>query len=207
MSKKAENILRLFGMTTFQIAEDLTSIAERHALDLGHLPRVKPDEYEYYPQFEQSVRLEATRMAAYYEVFYCLEKSIRKLISEQMEDDADDWWMSGKVPQNVHDEVKKRIKREIDAGVTRRSVDKLDYTDFGELASIITSNWDVFGSVFVSQKAVERVLWSLNTLRSPIAHCTAISDDEVLRLRLAVRDWFRIMGSNKEEGEGLNPTA
>lgn len=195
MSTQAENIVRLFGMTTQLVADDLTAVAEKYALDLGHLPGHKPAESEYYPQFEQSVRAEASRMAAYYETFYCLEKSIRKLITEQMEDDPDDWWTSGKIPQGVVDEVKKRIKREIDAGVTQRSTDRLDYTTFGELASIITANWSVFESVFVSPKAVERVLGNLNTLRAPIAHCTAISDDEALRLRLTVRDWFRIMGS------------
>lgn len=195
MSVETENLVRLFGMTTQLIAEDLTAVGERHAVDLGHLPRVKPAESEYYPQFEQSVRSEAARMAAYYEIFYCLEKSIRKLITEQAEDDSDDWWTSGKIPQVVADEVKKRIKREIDSGVTQRSTDKLDYTTFGELVSIITSNWDVFGSIFVSQKAVEKVIGNLNTLRAPIAHCTAFSEDEAVRLRLTVKDWFRIMGS------------
>jgi hypothetical protein len=198
MSTQAENMVKLFGMTTQLIAQDLTAVGERYALDIGHLPRTKLDESEYYPQFEQSVRIEAARMAAYYETFYCLEKSIRKLITEQMEDDPSDWWTSGKIPTAVSDEVKKRIKKEIDAGVTQRSTDKLDYTTFGELASIITANWDVFGSVFVSPKAVERVVGNLNTLRAPIAHCSTISDDEALRLRLTVRDWFRIMGSNKE---------
>jgi len=156
MSTQAENLVKLFGMTTHLIAEDLTAVGERYALDLGHLPRVKPHESEYYPQFEQSVRVEAARMAAHYETFYCLEKSIRKLITEQMEDDPDDWWTSGKIPTGVSDEVKKRIKKEVDSGVTQRSTDKLDYTTFGELTSIITANWEVFGSIFASPKAVEK---------------------------------------------------
>lgn len=33
----------------------------------------------------------------------------------------------------------------------------------------------------------------LNSLRGPIAHCSPLADDEVVRLRLAVRDWFRLM--------------
>ena len=120
MKMQAENLIKLFGMTTQLVSEELTAVGERYALDLGHLPRSKPDESEYYPQFEQSVRIEAARMAAYYETFYCLEKSIRKLITEQMEDEPEDWWATGKIPQAVNDEVKKRIKKEIDAGVTLR---------------------------------------------------------------------------------------
>ena len=81
----------------------------------------------------------------------------------------------------------------MDSGVTRRSLDELDYTTFGELSVIITSNWDVFGGLFGSRKALEKVMANLNTLRGPIAHCTALAEDEVLRLQLTVRDWFRLM--------------
>jgi hypothetical protein len=34
----------------------------------------------------------------------------------------------------------------------------------------------------------------LNMLRGPIAHCCPVSDDEVLRLQLTVKDWFRLIG-------------
>lgn len=44
-----------------------------------------------------------------------------------------------------------------------------------------------------SPKAVERVKAALNILRGPIAHCTPLAEDEVVRLRLTVRDWFRLM--------------
>jgi Family of unknown function (DUF5343) len=34
---------------------------------------------------------------------------------------------------------------------------------------------------------------SLNVLRGPIAHCCPLAEDEVARLRLALKDWFRLM--------------
>ncbi|WP_160291582.1 Swt1 family HEPN domain-containing protein [Xanthomonas vesicatoria] len=86
-----------------------------------------------------------------------------------------------------------RIKKEIDAGVTPRSQEPIDFTNFGELGELIKSNWDVFGGVFKSPRAVESVMSRLNTLRGPIAHCCPLSEDEVVRLRLSVRDWFRLM--------------
>jgi hypothetical protein len=72
-------------------------------------------------------------------------------------------------------------------------MEELDYSTFGELSVIIASNWDVFGGLFTSKKAVEKVMASLNSLRGPIAHCSALAEDEVVRLQLAVRDWFRLM--------------
>ena len=134
-------------------------------------------------------------MAKHYEVFYCLEKSIRALVSNTLEtaEKAEHWWVLSRVPANVKTEVESRIQREVDTGMTRRSSDELDYTTFGELGVIITSNWDVFGGLFSSKKAVEKVMASLNSLRGPIAHCSPLAEDEVLRLQLTLRDWFRLM--------------
>ena len=188
-------LLRSFGMTGFQITNELEDIEKKLGVQLGHTIRTLADkETDYYPQFEQNVRLEASEMATHYEVFYCLEKSIRKLITETMEEVAgEDWWHSGRINVGISTEVSSRIQKEVDSGVTRRSTDELDYTTFGELSVIITSNWDTFGTMFNSRKAVEKVMNSLNTLRGPIAHCAKLSEDEILRLRLTMRDWFRMM--------------
>ena len=106
---------------------------------------------------------------------------------------TEEWWPTQRVPQNIKIEVASRMQKELDAGVTRRSMDELDYTTFGELSGIITVNWDVFGSLFTSRKAVEKVMASLNSLRGPIAHCSVLAEDEKVRLQLTVRDWFRLM--------------
>jgi hypothetical protein len=97
------------------------------------------------------------------------------------------------VPTQIKSEADGRQKRELDSGVTPRSEEPLDFTNFGELGEIIKANWDVFGPVFLSVKAVERVMSNLNSLRGPIAHCCPLAEDEIVRLRLSVRDWFRLM--------------
>jgi len=194
MKLKFESLLRSFGMSSYLITNDLSNIEKEYKVDLGHASLGSDRETQYYPQFEQKVRKEASEMAAHYEVFYCLEKSIRKLISEMMEDALGEaWWKSGKVNGTIVSEVQNRIQKEVDSGFSRRSIDEIDYTNFGELSGIITSNWDIFGSIFNSRKAVEKVMSSLNILRAPIAHCSSLSEDEVLRLKLTVRDWFRMM--------------
>ena len=76
--------------------------------------------------------------------------------------------------------------------MTRRSEDPIDYINFGELAVIITKNLDVFGAMFRRRRAVENVMSNLNLLRGPIAHCSPMTEDEVDRLHLTVKDWFRI---------------
>jgi hypothetical protein len=194
-SRDALEKFKSFGMTNQIITEEIESLGARFSYDFGHLPKSSENvERVYYPQFTAAVRAEAASMGSHYETFYCLEKTIRALVSDSLEvAEGTEWWQSPKIPPNIKAEVAGRIQKELDSGVTRRSPDELDYTTFGELAVIITSNWDVFGGIFDSRKAVERVMANLNTLRGPIAHCTALAEDEVVRLQLTVRDWFRLM--------------
>jgi HEPN superfamily Swt1-like protein len=196
MTSQALERIKAFGMTTQLVMEDLTRIAKTYNIDLGHFPAsVQTVEDIYYPQLDAAVRAEGAQMAKHYEIFYSLEKSIRALVSETIEaaEKTDNWWSSGRVPENIRAEVSSRIQKELDAGVTRRSLDELDYTTFGELSVIIASNWDIFGGLFNSKKAVEKVMANLNALRNPIAHCSALAPDEQFRLNLTVRDWFRLM--------------
>lgn len=178
------------------LSEDLSRVSRTFNVELGHIPSL-PQTVEdvYYPQFDAAVRAEAAAMAKHYEVFYSLEKSIRELVAQTIEvaEKREDWWSSSRVPTNIQTDVESRIQKELDAGVTRRSLDALDYTTFGELSVIISSNWDIFGGLFNSKKAVEKVMASLNALRNPIAHCSPLAEDEELRLQLTVRDWFRLM--------------
>jgi hypothetical protein len=196
VSKDVVDKIKSFGMTNQMISEDIVAIERHYNIQLGHLPlAAQVVEREYYPQLDAAVRAEGAMMARHYEVFYSLERSIRTLVDETFTSDetTTDWWNNGKVPEAVRTEVAQRIKKELDAGVSRRSQNELDYTTFGELAVIITSNWSLFGSIFNSKKALEKVFASLNALRNPIAHCCPLAEDEELRLRLTVRDWFRLM--------------
>ena len=196
MSKRALERIKAFGMTNQMLSEDLSRVSRTFNVELGHIPSL-PQTVEdvYYPQFDAAVRAEAAAMAKHYEVFYSLEKSIRELVAQTIEaaEKREDWWSSSRVPTNIQTDVESRIQKELDAGVTRRSLDALAYTTFGELSVIISSNWDIFGGLFNSKKAVEKVMASLNALRNPIAHCSPLAEDEELRLQLTVRDWFRLM--------------
>lgn len=194
MDKGVQDRLRNFGMSGYLITEELKNVATQFGVEIGHVQSNSVSESEYYPQFEQTVRQEADRMSRHYEVFYCLETSIRMLITATLKEaEGANWWQSGRIKQQIQTEVAALIQREIDSSVSQRSENEIDYTTFGQLSGIITDNWDLFGAIFSSQKAVQRVMHSLNLLRGPIAHCCPMADDEVDRLRLAVKDWFRIM--------------
>ena len=131
-----ESIIKLFGMANQLTVHDLSLIEERFEVSLGHTQETSDDrDQKYYPQFDEDVRKEAAGMARHYEIFYCLEKSIRTFVADMLqEEEKASWWDSGRIPQKIHQDVAARIKRELDAGITRRSEYEIDYTNFGELS-------------------------------------------------------------------------
>lgn len=194
MNKNADRF-RLFALNNLAIEAAIQQVERDQDVDLGHLPPVKAGIDEtYYPQFEEKIRREAADMSAHYRVFYCLENSIRSLVIDVLfEKYGENWWDS-RVPDNVKNHVASTRKKEKEFGVSVRSQEPIDYTTFGELSEIIKSNWSDFTDIFQDVKALERVTATLNVLRGPIAHCKPLAEDEVVRLHLSIRDWFRAMG-------------
>jgi hypothetical protein len=184
-------------MSGLQISLNMSNLERQFEVDLGFEQKIarknrKTAEYE---QFESALRVDAARMSEFYEVFYCLENSIRKLVADIMiEDGGADWWNGNRVDEEkIRKPVGARRKKEIDSGITPRSDRLIDYTTFGELSQLITDNWDLFDPVFQSKTAVSNVSNQLNLLRGPIAHCNPTDELEQERLNLAVRTWFKIM--------------
>lgn len=187
--------VRLFGLTGVALQTDLQTIEHEFGISLHSWSKGESSESEdlYLPQLEEDVRKEASSMARHYQTFYSLEKSIRRLIEQRLvESGGADWW-NQKVPHTLVEDVGQRMQRDVDSAVTLRSTKPIDFTTFGELGEIIKANWDIFGDTFNSQKAVEKVMANLNILRGPIAHCSPLAPDEVVRLQLSLRDWFRLM--------------
>ncbi len=193
---KASDAIKYFGLNNLSIETEIRRVEKMLDADLGHSGKsTKEVDEAYYPQFALNLRNEAENMARHYAVFYCLENSIRELVDARMSEvHGDDWWdQDSVVPDKVKDNAESNRKKELGTGVTLRSTSLLDYSNFGELGEILKANWDVFGDMFQDKRAVERILANLNTLRAPIAHCNSLAEDEVMRLHLGLRDWFRQM--------------
>ena len=194
MAKRPDGLLRAFLMSAAQMNEELSRVEREQAISLGHLPTGRYRWLSEFGQFEAEVRVNAARMSELYEVFFCLENSIRDLIIAALfEEEGPNWWVGKRVDENrIRKPCADRRSKEVDSGVTARSERLIDYTTFGELSQLITDNWDIFEPVFSSKTAVSNVANQLNVLRGPIAHCVATDDLEQERLSLAVRSWFKL---------------
>lgn len=193
MNKDETSKIKLFMLANSLAESELDKIESGFDVDLRRNENKEIQYKSFYLQFSADYRKEAKIMAKHYEVFYCLEKSIRNLVVELMiEKYGEIWWE--KVKEEIRKNVDSNIKREEESGFTIRSEEKIDYTTFGELSQIVTGNWDAFEGLFKrGQRAFQKIMTNLNQLRGPIAHCSPLAEDEVVRLELTVKDWFRLM--------------
>jgi energy-converting hydrogenase A subunit M len=183
--------VKLFGMHNLMLETDLKKL-EDSGIQIGHARTVQQTEIVDVDLFESDILREARKMADFYALYYSLENSIRRLISERLsEKHGANWWME-RVPEGVRREVDKKQREEKDTTMSIRSEDPLAYTNFGELISIFDQNWIDFSDTLRSQKAMQTILSQFNKIRNVVAHSCALNEDEITRFELLVKDWFRI---------------
>lgn len=150
---------------------------------------------DYLKQVDFETLQDAERMSEFYKLFYALENDMRDLIESTMIDaKGREWWKTA-VPQAVRDNAQKNYDREASEGLPPRSDRLIDYTTFGELGEIVRDNRDTFSGMFsnATRNRVLRVINRLNLVRGPIAHCNFLPEEEAIRLKLAIRDWYKLM--------------
>jgi hypothetical protein len=184
-------LIKLFGMQNLLLESELKKL-EESGVQIEHTKTIQKAEIVDVDLFESDILQKARRMADFYVIYYALENSIRRLISERLlEKHGLSWWQD-KVPEGVRNEVAKRQKEEMDTIMSIRSEDPLAYTNFGELISIFDANWKDFSDTLRSQKAMQQILSQFNKIRNMVAHSCDLNDDEITRFKLSVKDWFRI---------------
>jgi hypothetical protein len=186
-----EENIKLFGIQNLLLETELRKL-EESGIQIEHTKTIKKAEIVDVELFENDILQEARRMADFYVIYYALENSIRRLISERLLEKYGANWWKDKVPPGVQTEVAKKQKEEKDTAMSIRSEDPLAYTNFGELISIFDANWIDFADTLRSQKSVQQILGQFNRIRNTVAHSCELVEDEILRFQLLVRDWFRI---------------
>lgn len=183
--------LELFTMKNLRLESDLKKL-EESGIDLKHSETIKKDEVVDIELFEQDIVNAAKKMANFYVLYYSFENTIRRLISERLTEKYGLGWWDLKVPGAIKDAVKKKQDDERNTVMAIRSEDPIYYTNFGELIDILNATWAEFSDTIRSQKAMQQILSQFNKIRNIIAHSAELSEDDIIRIELLVKDWFRI---------------
>jgi energy-converting hydrogenase A subunit M len=183
--------VKLFGMNNLMLETELNKL-ESSGIQIEHSKTIAKAEVVDVELFESDILQEARKMADFYVIYYAVENSIRRLVSERLEEKHGATWFATKVPEAILIEVTKKQKEERDSAMSMRSEDPLTYTNFGELIAIFEVNWADFSDTLRSPKAMKQILSQFNKIRNVVAHSCELNDDEIARFKLLVKDWFRI---------------
>lgn len=146
--------------------------------------------------FSLAIRIEARRMAVVYQLLFCFENSVRELIEDRLKEGYgyDDWWGQG-VPDAIRVKAEKLKAKERQAPWHGpRGGTLLAFVDFPELADIVTERWEHFEDLLGKSEWVSSLFSEMNQSRRAIAHTGVLSQFDVERLELRVRDWLRVVG-------------
>jgi len=135
-------------------------------------------------------------MAKVYELLFCFENSVRELIEERLKEgfSVETWWNEG-VPDEIRaraDKLKLRERKTPWHGP--RGGTMLAFVDFPVLAQIITDRWGYFEDLLGQPEWVSHLFDEMNQSRRAIAHTGVLSQFDMERMELRVRDWLRIVG-------------
>jgi hypothetical protein len=139
--------------------------------------------------------LRAKRMATVYTVIAAFENTVRDFVSRiLLEAVGETWWETA-----VSDKIRTRAntRRDEENKIrwhTPRGDSYINYTDFGDLTSIINQNWVQFEPHLHSIEWVRQLINTLEKSRNVIMHSGELQNEDIERIGTAVRDWIRQVG-------------
>lgn len=140
-------------------------------------------------------RNDALEMARLYAVLHAFENEIRSLIRDTLDEKLkNDWWDTA-VPSNIRKKAETRQKTaEKDSWLEGAKGDRLEFADFGDLASIITENWESFKHLGITQDWIRQRMNELEKARNFVAHNRMLLPSEFQRIYMYISDWNKVVG-------------
>ena len=138
--------------------------------------------------------VEAQRMSVVYAAVHAFENTVRAMVTKAMaEKHGPTWWE--KVPERIQKTSKSRMEEDAKSrwhGARGSSV--INYCDFGDLSSIIVTNWEVFEDLLGNMEWAKATLNALEKSRNTIMHGGCLAKEDVERIGMNIRDWIRQAG-------------
>jgi hypothetical protein len=137
---------------------------------------------------------EGQRMSFVYAAIHAFENSVRATVTKAMaEKYGAGWW--DKAPEKTRRTSKTRMEED---GKFRwhgvRGATSINYCDFGDLSSIIVTNWVLFENLLGNMEWAKATLNSLEKSRNIVMHGGSVSKEDIERIGINIRDWIRQSG-------------
>lgn len=170
----------------------------------GRINAKRQETAELAGQYEQlglndmdaAIVADAESMRAVYTAIHAFENTVRSFVFKKLQEEkGTDWW-----EKSVKKEVRTRAEqRQASEQSIRwhsaRGENLIDYTEFGDLVSIIAGNWDLFEAHVNSIDWAKEIIGTLEKSRNVIMHGGTLKKTDTERVGMYIRDWLRQVGS------------
>ncbi|MBS1328928.1 MAG: hypothetical protein HP043_02880 [Dialister sp.] len=137
----------------------------------------------------------AKLMATVYTAIAAFENTVRQFIVKVLlEHKGENWWeecVSDKIRKTA--ESRKREEEKI-RWHTPRGDSMINYTEFGDLASIMSQNYDLFEVHIVSIDWARQIFQTIERSRNVIMHSGELGRRDIERIGTNIRDWINQVG-------------
>lgn len=137
----------------------------------------------------------AKLMATVYTAIAAFENMVRKFIVKVLlEHKGENWWeqcVSEKIRKSA--ENRKNDEEKI-KWHTQRGLSMINYVDFGDLASIMSQNYELFEIHIVSIEWARQIFSTLERSRNVIMHSGELGKRDIERIGTNIRDWISQVG-------------
>jgi len=138
----------------------------------------------------------AKLMATVYTAIAAFENMVRQFVVKMLlENKGENWWETA-VSGKIRDKAESRKKEEEKIRWhTPRGDALINYTEFGDLASIMQNNFELFEAHVVSIEWVRQIIQTIERSRNVIMHSGELGQRDVERIGTNIRDWISQVGS------------
>lgn len=193
------SLLRQFRHFTFEGAlatRELQSEGKRLGLRAAELVTVATTNETLDPTwYSPDLVAAARRMSPVYVRLYLFENKLRRFVEGVLRDSRGADWFERSVPERMRKEAARKQKEE---GAARfhghRGPDLPAYLGVSDWMKVIEENWGDFEPVLFQSHWSLGKLQELRLTRNSVAHMGEVTDDDIARLDLLIRDWNRQTG-------------
>ena len=138
----------------------------------------------------------AKQMSTVYTAIAAFENTVREFVVKILiENRGENWW-----EESVSDKIRSKAesrKREEETirWHTPRGDSIINYVEFGDLASIMSQNNELFEYYIVSIEWVRQIFSTLERSRNVIMHSGELGKRDIERIGIHIRDWINQVGA------------
>ena len=137
----------------------------------------------------------AKLMATVYTAIAAFENMVRKFVEKILiEKKGENWWEES-VSEKIRQRAESRKGQEDRIRWhTQRGDSLINYTEFGDLASIINNNIELFSDHIISVEWAKNIISTIERSRNVIMHSGELSNRDIERIGVNIRDWIIQVG-------------